>query len=81
MAKYDPLHEQLASRTESVLKLSSAEIERILGEPLPASARKHQAWWANEFEGSHVEARAWLDAGYRTQGLDLNGETIDFVRG
>jgi hypothetical protein len=81
MAKYDPLHDYLASRTEPLLKLSFAEIERILGAPLPASAWEHQAWWANETAGSHVEARAWLDAGYRTQGLDLNAETIEFVRG
>ncbi|MCD9625630.1 DUF7662 domain-containing protein [Rhabdothermincola salaria] len=81
MAKYDPLHEHLVSKPDSLLKLSFSEIERIFGEPLPASARKHQAWWANESDGSHVEARAWLDAGYRTQGLDLNSETIEFVRG
>jgi hypothetical protein len=81
MAKYDPLHEYLATRTDPLLKLSFAEIERILCEPLPVSARKHQAWWANGLDGTHVEARAWLEAGYRTQGLDLNAETIEFVRG
>jgi hypothetical protein len=81
MAKYDPLREYLAARTEPFLMLSFSEIERILGEELPASARRHQAWWANETDGNHAEARAWLDAGYRTRGLDLNAETIEFVRG
>lgn len=80
MGKYDRLHTYLADSSDVVLSLSFGEIERILGESLPASARKHQAWWANEESGTHGHARSWLDARYRTQHLDLNGQTVEFVR-
>lgn len=81
MAKYDPLRLYLSSRSEALVKLTFGEIERILAAPLPVSARKHQAWWANERDGRHVHAHAWLDAHYRTQRLDLNAATVEFIRG
>ena len=80
MAKYDPLLVFLDAQSAAQLKLSFAEIERILGAPLPASARRHPAWWANERVGTHQHARAWLDAGYETRRLDLNSATVEFVR-
>jgi hypothetical protein len=54
------------------------EIERILGFSLPASARKYQAWWANDPHHSH--ASAWLDIGWRTEGLDFGSQRITFRR-
>jgi hypothetical protein len=80
MAKYDTLRTFLEARSAPQLKLSFADIERILGAPLPASARRHPAWWANERVGTHQQALAWLDAGYETRRLDLNSATIEFVR-
>jgi len=80
MGKYNTLREHLDASTVPVLRLSFAEIERILGDVLPPSARKHQAWWANEAPGGmHRHARSWLDAGYRTQNLDLNAQTVEFI--
>ena len=80
MGKYDPFYRHLMSSTEPSLRFTFAEIERILGEDLPPSARRHQAWWANERGGTHVHALSWLDAGYETQRLDLNAGTVEFVR-
>lgn len=77
-SRYDPLRWYLAERTGSVIRLEFREIERIIGEPLPPSAWKYRAWWANEKSGSHVHARSWLDAG-RTVKVDLKGQTADFV--
>ena len=78
-SKYDPLCHHLVNSPETVVSLSFAEIERILGFALPASARRHQAWWANEREGTHSHARSWLEASYGTQGVDLNAQTVRFV--
>ena len=78
-SKYDPLYDHLANNPETVIALSFSEIERILGFALPASARRHQAWWANEREGTHSHARSWLEASYGTQGVDLNAQTVRFV--
>lgn len=80
MAKYDPLFDHLSRRAEPVLRLSFADIERIMGDALPASARRYPAWWANERKGRHLHARSWLDAGYETRCLDLNGAIVEFVR-
>lgn len=80
MAKYDPLHRHLADSSESILLMAFADIERILGVALPASARKHAAWWANERTTTHSQNRSWLDADYETARLDLNGQTVEFVR-
>ena len=80
MAKYNPLRDYLAASASPLLKLSFSEIERILDDSLPTSARQHSAWWANERDGMHVHARSWLDAGYETRHLDLNGATVEFVR-
>lgn len=82
MGKYDALRERLDVSAEPVLRLSFTDIERILGEVLPPSARKYPAWWANEAPGGpHSHARSWLDAGYRTQHLDLNAQTVEFMAG
>jgi hypothetical protein len=51
----------------------------IGGHRLPASARRHRAWWANDATG-HAHASAWLEAGYRTEQVDMAGEKLVFVR-
>ena len=78
-SKYDPLYDHLLDSPNYVVALSFTEIERILGFALPASARRYQAWWANEREGTHSHARSWLDASYKTQGVDLNAQAVRFV--
>jgi len=79
-SRYDPLKRYLAERTAPVIHLSFGDVERIIGGPLPASARRHRPWWANERSGSHVHASAWMGAGRRTTNVDLNAATVDFVR-
>ena len=77
--KYEPLLRFLQARSSSSIRLTFAEIDDILGFRLPRSARDHQAWWSNTRQG-HSHAAAWLDAGWRTGGLDLKGESVTFVK-
>ena len=79
-SRYEPLRLYLASRQEPVVRLSFADIERVIGARLPDSARRYRPWWANERAGSHVHATAWMGAGRRTANVDLNAGTVDFVR-
>lgn len=79
MSKYEPLADHLSSVASERVTLRFAAIERIIGKPLPPSARSHNAWWANNPTG-HSHCKAWHDAGWRTERLDLSGETVDFVR-
>lgn len=66
MAKYDPLHRHLKRQRTSQLIMTFPEIERLLGDMLPKSARRPE-WWANETapDSRHVQCAAWLAAGYR----------------
>lgn len=77
--KYEPLEHHLRTALTDRVPLSFAEVEKIIGSVLPRSARKHQAWWANSPEG-HVNAQAWLAAGYRAHRVDIDGEKVVFVR-
>ena len=79
MSKYEPLPQFLASAPGSVKRLSFTEIEGILGFKLPKSAYEHEAWWSNNGTG-HSHARAWLNAGWRTQEIDLSGRKVTFHR-
>ena len=58
--------------------MTFAEIEQVLGFPLPAAAHKYQAWWAND--KTHTHAQAWLDAGWKTAKANLIEESVVFVR-
>lgn len=65
MAKYDPLRDYLRKQTVRDIELSFAEIERLIGGMLPNSAARPQ-WWANvqDPNTTHVQRKAWRDAGY-----------------
>jgi len=65
----------LASEAEPSTVLSFQQIERILGHPLPASARRHAAFWSN----TSGYSRAWLDAGRRVSRRGRLPEQIDFI--
>ena len=80
MSKYDPLKTELSRRPDSQLSLSFEDVERILGFPLPLSARRHRPWWANQNDGAHTQAHAWMDAGWKTWKADLARERVLFVR-
>lgn len=65
MARYDPLSRYLRRQSAAELELSFAEIETLIAALLPKSAARPQ-WWANEksADSTHVQKRAWADAGY-----------------
>lgn len=77
---YTPLGDYLANLDADSVELSFAEIERVLSGPLPNSARRHRPWWGNERSGSHSHARAWLDAGWRVDTVDLSAGSVRYIR-
>ncbi len=78
MTNYQPLSAFLGSQRLSRLTLTFKEVEDILGQPLPPSARKHQPWWANT--DSHSQAKCWLKLGWKSEQITLSGEKVTFVR-
>lgn len=77
MSKYDPLLSHLNGLRVGTWRASFDEVEAVLGFALPPSAYKHPAWWSNDAT-SHSHSRAWLDAGWRTESVDVEGHAVTF---
>jgi mRNA-degrading endonuclease RelE of RelBE toxin-antitoxin system len=78
--KYLPLARHLAKRENLPLQLLFSDVEEIIGEPLPVSARKHRAWWGNESSPFRVQAVAWMGCGWKVAEVDLTNEWVRFER-
>ena len=78
MAKYEPLQRYLSAQPEDGCTLTFSQIEKIIGAPLPPSARRHKSWWGND--STHVQAQTWMGAGWVTDPPRLDEETIPFRR-
>jgi hypothetical protein len=76
MSKYRNLTFHLASLDSDRWETTFEEVERVIGMPLPDSARKHRPWWANQ---GHAQSAAWLGAGWKTAAVDLANEKVTFV--
>lgn len=75
-SKYYPLHTRLSQSGEKEIHLTFAEIEALIGETLPPSARFRRDWWGNRKEA--LQASAWMQAGYHVQEVDLPGQQVIF---
>src|SRR5205807_8896752 len=65
-------------RGGSQARMTFAEIERVIGSKLPKSQR-YPAWWSNN-PSNNVMTRIWLDAGYETEQVDIEGRKLVFRR-
>jgi hypothetical protein len=79
MSKYEALPQFLAGLKGATHRLSFRQVERVLGFKLPESAYEYEAWWSNNGRG-HSHARAWIEAGWRTEAVDLAGKVVTFSR-
>lgn len=79
MSKYDPLSRHLRNAGLNHVPMTFEEIEKVLGFALPASSRKHRAWWSNN-PSNNVMTHAWINAGYRTEDVDLEQRRLVFRR-
>jgi hypothetical protein len=78
-SKYQPLTAHLRAQRASRIPMSFAEIERVLGTKLPPSASSHRAWWSNN-PTNNVMTKAWLEAGFQSEQVDLDGRKLVFKR-
>lgn len=76
-SKYQPLQDYLRSSKQAEVILTFGQIEDIMGDNLPNSARKKKAWWSNRSKGA-LQALAWMEVEYRVENVDLEQETITF---
>lgn len=59
--------------------MSFGDIERVIGLPLPPKAQAQRAWWSNN-PSNNVMTKVWLQAGFRTERVDLDGRRLVFRR-
>jgi hypothetical protein len=79
MRKYEGLKQYLAHQKAQTIAMRFADIERLIEDKLPASARKHRAWWSNNPSNS-VITHAWLEAGFHTERVDMAAQRLHFRR-
>jgi hypothetical protein len=68
------------ARSQREITLRFKEFERILNNRLPSSAYEDRRWWDHETEANHVNQRAWSNAGWKIESLDVNKKRVKFVR-
>lgn len=78
MSKYQALGAFLRRQTTEQVPMTFAEIERVTGAKLPNSKR-YPAWWSNN-TWNNVMTKIWLDAGFRTEQVDIDGQKLVFRR-
>jgi len=76
--KYIGLAEFLEKRNEQELSLSFKQIERLIGDSLPLSAKIHRAFWSNT--KTHSVAYGWIHTDYRTNNVDFENELVTFKK-
>ncbi len=74
MGKYDPWDEFFARIEDDDVTFDMAELEAVLGAPLPPSAREHPAWWGR----AHYYAK-WAAYGFSAS-PDLRRQRVRFRR-
>jgi hypothetical protein len=78
MSKYRPLGTYLRQQRRDVVQMKFAEIEKIIGGKLPASAR-YRAWWSNN-DFNSVLTKVWIEAGFKSEQVDMAGRKLVFRR-
>jgi len=78
MSKYNPLSARLAGHAGPEWRASFAELEEVLGFPLPKGARAGKAWWRNDGAGPH--AKAWTAGGWEAGDVDHAQGLVTFRR-
>jgi len=80
-AEYLPLHKYLDGRYADTVVLTMAQIEDLLGNPLPEAAHSDAAWWSNA-DGDAApspQSRSWRRAN-RTAQPNIKAAIVVFDR-
>ena len=79
-SKYSGLtgHLKFRGSFTRVVRLSFARIDGLIGSNLPMSAYRNEAWWSNSASTAH--AKAWLDAGWEVQEVNLKEGFVVFKK-
>lgn len=73
------LHEYLKNRYADVVVLTFAQMEDLLGSPLPVAARQDPTWWSSDKLDNFEHSNSWRLAN-RTAVANLMARTATFER-
>lgn len=79
-SRYAPLANWLdlkARDDHEKISLTFEQVETIIDDKLPPSARQHRNWWAND-SVSHTQSQQWLDVGWRVSSVNISAERVVF---
>ena len=76
---YQALGDFLENFSADTVMISFPALENMLKRKLPASARERESWWTNRPRG-RGHARAWRDAGWSVEKVDLKKGRVTFTR-
>lgn len=79
MGKYEALTEYLRNKRADRIEMTFSEIEGVIRGKLPPKAVFYRSWWSNNPTNS-VMTKAWRDAGFRSEQVDMNAGTVVFSR-
>ena len=78
--KYGPLYEFLVESRRlgnPHWYASFRQVEIIIGESLPTSARTWRMWWSNLLQPGRAST-AWTKAGWKSTNVDMKAQTVLF---
>ncbi|AFW97173.1 CBS domain-containing protein (plasmid) [Anabaena sp. 90] len=80
-SRYTALAIWLQNQTvgQNKLQLTFQQVEEIIRDELPVSARRHRSWWAND-SVNHPQSQQWLNVGWRVASINMNEERVLFAR-
>ncbi len=80
-SRYAPLADFLQNTPGSTdrIQMTFEDIEGIIEDELPASARLHRAWWSNDAT-PYRQSNSWLDVGWRTTYINMGEGKVTFAR-
>ena len=80
--KYLPLEAWFRNQPASLkhVELTFDQVEKILGNPLPASAIKLKTWWTNISPKIQSHRTAWLNNGWKVSEFDQQAGWVRFDR-
>lgn len=77
-SKYYPLYLALKAYAGDQVEMTFGQIERLMDEKLPVSARSARAFWSNRQTG--YQSQAWLKNDLLVDSVDLEGEKVRWRR-
>lgn len=77
-SKYYPLFLHLQACKQETTTLALSKVEAVIDNSLPKSAFNKKNWWSNRDSASALQAKAWVNAGYHVDSVDLTQKTVTF---